>query len=144
AGAQINIVPDSAELDFEIRHLPGEDAEELVARLKAAAERIVEATEDADARIEIEEVNAYPGLDTAVGSEAVGFVKSLTGANGSIKVAFGTEGGLFARDLDVPVVICGPGSMSQGHKPDEFVSLEQLAACDAMLDALLARLRQGL
>jgi acetylornithine deacetylase len=71
------------------------------------------------------------------------FVKGLTGANGTIKVAFGTEGGLFDQRLQVPTVICGPGSMMQGHKPDEFVTVDQLARCEAMLAALLKRLETG-
>ncbi|MNJ81717.1 Acetylornithine deacetylase [compost metagenome] len=50
-------------------------------------------------------------------------------------VAFGTEGGLYDQS-GIPTVVCGPGSMDQGHKPDEFISLEQLAACDAMLHRL--------
>jgi len=73
----------------------------------------------------------------------VQFVQSLTGANNTLKVAFGTEGGLFHGQLGIPTVICGPGSMAQGHKPDEFVSVDQLAKCDAMLDGLLQRLIDG-
>ena len=88
--------------------------------------------------------NRYPGLDTALEQDVVGLVTSLTGGNERIKVAFGTEGGLFSRDLDIPTVVCGPGFMDQGHKPDEFVSLDQLASCDAMLAALNARLAAGL
>ena len=65
-------------------------------------------------------------------------------SNGTIKVAFGTEGGLFSERLGVPTVICGPGSMAQGHKPDEYVTEEQLARCDRMLEALLDRLEAGL
>ena len=71
----------------------------------------------------------------------------LTEMNGNdqrIKVAFGTEGGLFSNKLDIPTVVCGPGSMAQGHKADEFVTLEQLAACDAMLAALIDRLEKGI
>jgi acetylornithine deacetylase len=74
----------------------------------------------------------------------VAFVKSLIGANNTIKVAFGTEGGLFSRDVGTPTVVCGPGSMAQGHKPDEFVSLDQMRRCDDMLDNLLGRLAAGL
>jgi acetylornithine deacetylase len=74
----------------------------------------------------------------------VNFVKGLTGANGTIKVAFGTEGGLFSERLGIPSVICGPGSMAQGHKPDEYVSLEQMGRCEAMLAALVDRLEAGL
>ena len=88
--------------------------------------------------------NSYPGLDTALEQDVVGLVTSLTGGNERIKVAFGTEGGLFSRDLDIPTVVCGPGFMDQGHKPDEYVSLDQLASCDAMLAALNTRLAAGL
>ena len=68
------------------------------------------------------------------------FVSSLTGKNKTIKVAFGTEGGLFDERLAIPTVVCGPGSMDQGHKPDEFVSEDQLMLCDQMLETLLHRL----
>ena len=85
----------------------------------------------------------YPGLGTPTDAGVVNFVKSLTGANGTIKVAFGTEGGLFAARLGIPTVICGPGSMAQGHKPDEYVSLEQMDRCEAMLEALVGRLVSG-
>jgi len=111
----------------------------------ATGEIIAEAQHLApEADIVIETFNAYPGLDTRPDANVVEFVKSLTGANGTIKVAFGTEGGLFDERLGVPVVVCGPGSMEQGHKPDEFVSLEQLQRCDSMLAKLVERLETGL
>ena len=55
-----------------------------------------------------------------------------------IKVAFGTEAGLFHEALGIPTLICGPGHMAQGHRPDEFVSEDQLARCEAFLQALIA------
>ena len=55
-----------------------------------------------------------------------------------IKVAFGTEAGLFHEALDIPTLICGPGHMAQGHRPDEFVGEDQLARCEAFLEALIA------
>jgi acetylornithine deacetylase len=58
-------------------------------------------------------------------------------------VAFGTEGGLFSERVGGPTVVCGPGSMAQGHKPDEYVSEEQLALCDRMLGNLVERLVAG-
>ena len=61
-----------------------------------------------------------------------------------IKVAFGTEGGVFSQRLGIPAVVCGPGSMEQGHKADEFVTLAQLDACDVMLAALVDRLEHGI
>ncbi len=70
-----------------------------------------------EARDRIERLWDYPGLGTPTDAAVVNFVKGLTGANGTLKVAFGTEGGLFQSRLGIPTVICGPGSMAQGHKP---------------------------
>jgi acetylornithine deacetylase len=50
---------------------------------------------------------------------------------------------LFRQRLQIPTVICGPGSMDQGHKPDEWVSRDQMAECDRFMDALLGRLAAG-
>lgn len=145
-GVQVNIVPNQAVLDFEIRSLAGEDVPALIGRLEAAAEAIVAPlrAEFPEAAIRVERLWDYPGLGTPSDAGVVNFVKGLTGANGTIKVAFGTEGGLFDQRLGIPTVICGPGSMAQGHKPDEFVTLEQLNRCEAMLAALVARLEVGL
>ncbi|MDP3262371.1 MAG: acetylornithine deacetylase [Tabrizicola sp.] len=145
-GVQVNIVPNHAVIDFEIRSLAGEDVAGLIARLEGLAEGIVAPLrgEFPEAAIRVERLWDYPGLGTATDAAVVNFVKGLTGANGTIKVAFGTEGGLFDARLGVPTVICGPGSMAQGHKPDEFVTAEQLARCEAMLAALILRLEAGL
>jgi acetylornithine deacetylase len=144
-GVQVNIVPNSAVIDFEIRSLAGEDTDRLIRILEIGAEDIVAPlrADFPEAAITIERLWDYPGLGTPSDAGVVNFVKGLTGANGTIKVAFGTEGGLFDTRLGIPTVICGPGSMAQGHKPDEFVSLEQLQKCQAMMAALLTRLEAG-
>ena len=145
-GVVVNIVPNLCTMDFEIRNMANDDPKEILTQIKVAAEKIVEkAREHApEAKIEITVTNTYPGLNTPTNADVVDFVKSLTGANGTIKVAFGTEGGLFDQELDVPTVICGPGSMAQGHKPDEYVSEEQLEKCDATLSVLIDRLVEGI
>lgn len=144
-GVQVNIVPNQAVADFEIRSLAGEDVPALIRWIEAAAETIVAPLrkEFPEAAIKVERLWDYPGLGTPSDAGVVNFVKGLTGANGTIKVAFGTEGGLFDARLGIPTVICGPGSMAQGHKPDEYVSVEQLERCEAMLGALLGRLEEG-
>ncbi|KGD86759.1 acetylornithine deacetylase [Achromobacter sp. RTa] len=142
-GRALNIVPNECAVDFEIRHLAQDDPDVLLAPLRQAADDIREqARRRAPAAdIRIEEINAYPGLDTHPASDAVRFVESLLPAGtAKAKVAFGTEGGLFTRHLDVPVVVCGPGSIEQAHKPDEYVSRAQLAACDAFMQRLVAAL----
>lgn len=144
-GVQVNIVPNSAIVDFEIRSLAGEDTDALITDLRTAAEAIVAPlrAEFPEAAIRIDRLWDYPGLGTASDAGVVNFVKSLTGANGTIKVAFGTEGGLFDARLGIPTVICGPGSMAQGHKPDEYVSIEQMTRCQDMMTNLITRLETG-
>ncbi len=145
-GGALNIVPHSCELDFEIRNLAQDNPAEILEKLRQAADLIALSARNvaSEANIEIEVFNTYPGLDTPSSAPVVGFVKSLMGANGTIKVAYGTEGGLFDQSLGVPTVVCGPGDMAQGHKPDEFITEAQLAACDAMLVNLLHRLVAGI
>ncbi len=145
-GVALNIVPSLCELDMEIRNVAADDPKEIIEDLRGEARTILAPLKGRfpEASIELEVRNAYPGLDTPKEAEAVAFVKSLTGANSTTKVAFGTEAGLFDQELEIPSVICGPGSMAQGHKPDEFVTIEQLERCDAMLATLVKRLEAGL
>jgi acetylornithine deacetylase len=145
-GVQVNIVPNHAVVDFEIRSLAGEDTDALIAAMNRGAQAILAPlhAQFPEADIRIERLWDYPGLGTASDAAVVNFVKGLTGANGTIKVAFGTEGGLFDAHLGIATVICGPGSMMQGHKPDEYVSVEQIERCEAMLSALIIHLERGL
>ncbi len=138
-GTALNIVPDTAELIFEYRHLVADRPEDLEARINAAAERVTSQYRAAfpEAAIEVEKYNAYPGLDVAEGAEIVNFAQKLAQTNDVTKVAFGTEAGYFDA-IGVPTVVCGPGSMEgQGHKADEYLELSQLAACDQMMDRVL-------
>ncbi len=141
-GEVMNIVPNRASFDFEIRYLPEDDEQAIVARIKAAAEEIAQGYRGVfdKARFEFAELQSYPAMNTPVDSEAVKFVHSLTGGNSTGKITFGTEGGLFQKVLGTPAVVCGPGNIAVAHKPDEHVSEAQMAACDRMLERLVARL----
>ncbi|MEH2492679.1 M20/M25/M40 family metallo-hydrolase [Bradyrhizobium sp. AZCC 2230] len=90
-----------------------------------------------EASIGIQRLNDYPGLATPADSAVVDFLRGLLDEAPLRKVAFGTEGGLFADRLGIPTVVCGPGSMEQGHKADEFIAVDQLAACDRLMERLL-------
>lgn len=142
-GRALNIVPEECEFDFEVRALPGFAAEAVADQLQAYAEaellprmRAVSAASD----IRLWPLSAYPGLATAADSEAARLVALLSGSSEFGTVAFGTEGGLFDQ-AGIATVVCGPGSMEQGHRPDEFVSVAQLLGCDAMLLRLVDYLR---
>jgi acetylornithine deacetylase len=137
-GRALNIVPAECEFDFEVRALPGFNAEQVSDKLQTYAEaellpRMRAVQDDTDIRLQ--PLSAYPGLATSPDSEAAQLLALLSGSSEFGTVAFGTEGGLF-NEAGIPTVVCGPGSMDQGHKPDEFISLEQLAGCDAMLARL--------
>ncbi len=139
ADQALNIVPNLCTVNFEIRHTENDDPLQLLNQIQFQANRIVnEARKIApEANIELDVWNAYPGLNTPEESRVVSFVKSLTGANTTSYVAFGTEGGLFSKQLGIPTVVCGPGSMNQGHKPDEYIDVDQIAQCETMLAKLI-------
>jgi len=142
-GKALNIVPADCRFDFEIRALPSQDPTLVAQQLQAYAEQQVlprmRAVSEHSA-IRFSELSAYPGLATDAQSQAAELIAAFCGSREYGTVAFGTEGGLFDA-AGIPTVVCGPGSMDQGHKPDEFVSRVQLDACDAMLQRMLAAIR---
>ena len=70
------------------------------------------------------------------GSPAETLVMALAETNETHTVAFGTEAGFF-QEIGIPAVICGPGDIAQAHRPDEFIALSQVAACEAFLHRLI-------
>ena len=145
-GTAINIVPEHCNLIFEFRHLASVDAEAVVRRIETfIAQELLPSMRAVapEAGIVMEPVYEYPGLDLAPGHPAVTFVKQLVGRNDHSKVAYGTEAGLFQSRAGVTSLVCGPGSIEQAHKPDEFLAVEQIEACERMLSRLLDRLSEG-
>ncbi|MGH6892745.1 MAG: acetylornithine deacetylase [Dongiaceae bacterium] len=142
-GTALNIVPKDCFFDFEFRYLAGVDPEALYDDVRAFAELKLAPEMKAvtsNAGFTWEEISAFPGLDTSDDAEIVVLAKALAQANATVKVAFGTEAGLI-QEAGMPAVVCGPGSIDQAHKPNEFVALSQLALCEAFMDRLVARLK---
>lgn len=141
-GQALNIVPNLCTVHFEIRHPLSDSPEDIFSTLKQRTEALVAETQKrfTAANITFETTNAYPALDTPVDAEVVRFVQSLLDTDETGFVAFGTEAGLFSQKTGVPSVVCGPGSMEQGHKPDEYVSISQMRDCERMLERLIAHL----
>ncbi|RCK38616.1 acetylornithine deacetylase [Thalassospira xiamenensis] len=140
-GTQLNIIPQNCYVDFEFRNLPNHDRNELKGLIFDYLDNTLipqmRETYD-DVGVEIEVVSDMPGLATGDDEEVTKLVMELTGANTTGKVSFGTEAGVFSAMGDIPTVVCGPGSIEQAHKPDEFIELDQLARCEKFLDRLLA------
>ena len=142
-GRALNIVPAECEFDFEIRALPGFDPVAVPTELEEYAQVSLLPKMhkvNTETNIQFEPLSEYPGLFTSSDSEAASLLKYLVNSDIFSTVAFGTEGGLF-NQVGINTVICGPGSIDQAHKPDEYISLEQLAACDAMMLRLADYLR---
>ena len=136
-GTALNIVPDTADAVFEFRHIAEDDPATLRARIDTIAAEIE--AKFSGGRIEIAQTNAYPGLGTSATAEVTQIAQDCAGTQVT-KVAFGTEAGFFDA-LGIQTVVCGPGDMaSQGHKPDESIGVDELAACDAFMDRVLARI----
>lgn len=139
-GTALNIVPDTCEMLFEFRAIAQDDARALVSEVvKYAETKLVPAMQaiNPDAGIVFQELSMIEGLETDPDEAVVALTKALANRNEHSKVAYGTEGGLFRRYLDVPTIVCGPGSIEQAHKPDEFVAISELQACDRYLSRLI-------
>ena len=144
-GTAVNIIARDCALSWEFRTLPGEDPAAPLARI----ERFVESdllprmrAVHADAAVATEPVAVVPPLVPDPRSPAEALARSLLGANRAVTVAFATEAGHF-QEAGIPAVICGPGSIAVAHRPNEYVTLPQLAAGAEFLDRLLAWARSG-
>ena len=120
----------------------GVDPEALYGDVRAFAEKLTPEMKaiTPDAGFSWSDISAFPGLNTPEDAEIVVLGKALAQTNDTVKVAFGTEAGLI-QEAGMPAIVCGPGSIEQAHKPNEFVALSQLAQCEAFIDRLLARLK---
>ncbi|WP_369855037.1 acetylornithine deacetylase [Candidatus Thalassolituus haligoni] len=143
-GTALNIVPDHCEFVFEFRNIATESPQDLLALFKQYANELQQEMQalDTGCRIDCRMTSEYPGLTTASDADVIHFVRQLTDQPGLHTINFGTEGGLFCQALGIPTVVCGPGSMDQGHKPDEFVEAAQLAQCEVMMQRLVALLAE--
>lgn len=138
-GTALNIVPNHCSFLFEIRNVATEDPRQLLADFKRYAATLEQEmrARSPECGIRIEITTEYPGLSTAKDEEVVAFVRGLTENSDLGTINFGTEGGLFSQVLGVPTVVCGPGSMDQGHKPDEFIQNSQIEQCEAFMQRLI-------
>lgn len=142
-GSVHNVIAAKAQVDWEMRPVQSADADFVKTHLYSYCHEVLlprMQTIFPAASIETEVVGEVDGLVPTLENEAREIVKELTGANDTGLVPFGTEAGIF-QNLGMDVVICGPGSIDQAHKADEFVSTQQLDQCLSMLARLADKLR---
>ena len=136
-GIADNVVPEEAHFTYEFRDLPGSDVAALQRRVSdyaATLEPTMKAVEP-NSGFSFEPFASMPAFQARPDEPAVRLAQRLAGTQQTTLVAFGTEAGLFQR-AGLSTVVCGPGSINQAHQADEYVSLEQLARCEAFLQGL--------
>ncbi|HSV52906.1 MAG TPA: acetylornithine deacetylase [Burkholderiaceae bacterium] len=136
-GIADNVVPRDAEFNYEFRDLPTADAGAMQQQMLAHAAALEPGMKKvaADAGFRFETICEVPSFLGSPQDAVTQLAQRLAGEQGTTLVAFGTEAGIF-KNSGIQTVVCGPGSIEQAHQPDEFVSLEQLARCEAFMQGL--------
>lgn len=141
-GTAVNIVPNNCEVGFEIRNIPEVDPEVVLEEIRQHAFKNIEPRMkdiDPTSGFEFKLSARAPSFDISNDHDVVEMVLALTGANAAEKVSFATEAGIFAAK-GIPTVVCGPGSITQAHKPNEFIAQEQVLRCENFVDRLLEKM----
>jgi acetylornithine deacetylase len=134
-GQAVNIIPDRCTADIELRAVSGTSPLSLLETVKAE----LEALQAQNFRTIWHELSAYPALSLAEDSPLAGLLAELTGKVTLAAVSYGTEAGLY-QQAGIEAIICGPGDINRAHRPDEYIALGELHACQQMMEALGARL----
>lgn len=138
-GIATNIVPEYCEFYFELRNLPHLDPAQVLRPLDEFVNNDLlprMQQEFAAAKVEISQVAQVPGLVDYHNGNWADIVRQIVDNYQVKKVAYATEGGMF-QNVQIPTVICGPGSIEQAHRPDEFVTLAQLELCHQVISRLI-------
>lgn len=139
-GSALNIIPERAEAEIEWRTVPGDDAHELLAGMKAALAGTSAWMSAADPAcgLDFEILNELPPLDLPPDSPLATVVRQSVGTNAEGFVSYGTEAGIY-QQAGMTSIVCGPGSIAQAHKADEWIERDQLTRCDAFLRDMVRR-----
>jgi acetylornithine deacetylase len=137
-GIAHNVIADKCHVNWETRPVVKEDGVFLNQEIdKYANEVLLPEMKKVfpNASIEKDIIGEIVGFDREDKSEACELISSLTGDNSRQVVSFGTEAGLF-QEIGISTVVCGPGSIDQAHKIDEFIVLDELKKCLNLLDGI--------
>ena len=134
-GRALNIIPDRCMAEIEVRGIAGVSPGALLEPVRADLEAL-----RADGfEVHWQELSAYPALALSPDSALASLVADLTGRAPQPAVSYGTEAGLF-QQAGLDAIICGPGDIARAHRPDEYVTRDELQGCLRMIEALGARL----
>ena len=137
-GTATNIVPNLCEFTFDYRSLPHMTQDDILAPIQAKVAELSAQmqTRAPETGIELVQEESVPAMTDNDSAELQALIAALTGDDKRHKVAYATEGGQFTN-AGIPTIICGPGSIEQAHKADEYVVLSEIERCDTFLQKLL-------
>ena len=137
-GTATNIVPNLCEFTFDYRNLPHMTQDDILTPIQAKVAELNAQMQarSADTGIELLQEESVPAMTDSDSAELQALIAALTGDDTRHKVAYATEGGQFTNS-GIPTIICGPGSIEQAHKADEYVELIEIERCDEFLQKLL-------
>jgi len=138
-GIADNVVPRDAEFRYEFRDLPTADVAAMQRQVVEYARSLEPGMKKVapDAGFSFDTICEIPSFLGSASDPVTRLAQRLSREERTTLVAFGTEAGIFKR-AGIPTVVCGPGSIAQAHQPDEYVTLEQLARCEAFMRGLAA------
>ncbi len=145
-GNALNIIAEHAEFSWEFRTVPGCDAGKILEDFEIfTAEDVLPGLRKRapEAEIETIEIAKAPALIADQGEDAEVLIKRLAKANATGAVSYATEAGHLQETAEIPTFVCGPGDIAQAHKPDEFIALSQIEACEQFLGRLLDVVSDG-
>ena len=136
-GTAQNIVPLKCGFGWETRLLPHADRDLVPMRIEKLQQKLEPAMKAVSPTAGISTIksNEVPGLAPEQDSPAEALALHCSRSNGTHTVSYCTEAGLF-QQIGIPTVVCGPGSIEQAHKPDEFIAIEQIRKCEVFLQRL--------
>jgi acetylornithine deacetylase len=137
-GNAVNIIADQCEFTWDVRNIPSDSIEEILCSFEEfCAKRTVEKQETVpDFKIiTSKQFSIVPGLDTSENSEIIRMVNAFSGTDSTKTVSFASEAGYFS-EAGFETVVCGPGSMDQGHRADEFIEINELKKCLSFLERM--------
>jgi acetylornithine deacetylase len=139
-GGALNVIAERCAFTFETRFTVDHDPDALLETFWNAVDLDRAVLSDVGGAVEVTEITRYPALRTDSDDPWLRVVERLADAGPATSIGYGTEGGLFAAAIDAAVVICGPGDIAVAHRPDEYVTVDQLLRCERFLCSLVQQI----
>lgn len=136
-----NTIPALCEFIFEFRHLPSIKPQTILSEIEAYISDVLlprMQQERSTANIELENLAAAPGFEADNQSVLLQWAREIAQQADILKVAYATEAGQF-QAAGIPTIVCGPGSIEQAHRANEFVEITQLERCRQFLENIIVK-----